>query len=85
MLGAFQSDLSSISCEIRALQEHSVAMNLRLQNRRAVRQRLARLLDELLVEPAMIRWGPMGCDGALWGAGVIMGCYGVCRGCYGGL
>ena len=88
MLGAFQSDLSSISCEIRALQEHSVAMNLRLQNRRAVRQRLARLLDELLVEPAMIRWGPMGCDGALWGAvgslwgamgsvGAVMGGYRV--------
>lgn len=54
MLGAFQSDLSSISCEIRALQEHSVAMNLRLHNRRAVRQRLGQLLDELLVPPDMI-------------------------------
>ena len=60
MLGAFQSDLSSISCEIRALQEHSVAMNLRLHNRRAVRQRLGQLLDELLVPPDMIRWGAVG-------------------------
>ena len=60
MLGAFQSDLSSISCEIRALQEHSVAMNLRLHNRRAVRQRLGQLLDELLVPPDMIRWGVWG-------------------------
>ncbi|KAK2517365.1 hypothetical protein Q9966_014706 [Columba livia] len=54
MLGAFQCDLSSISCEIRALQEHSVAMTLRLRNRRAVRRQLGRLLDQLVVPPAMI-------------------------------
>ncbi|XP_065715883.1 vacuolar protein sorting-associated protein 52 homolog isoform X2 [Patagioenas fasciata] len=54
MLGAFQSDLSSISCEIRALQEHSVAMTLRLRNRRAVRRQLGHLLDQLVVPPAMI-------------------------------
>uniref|UniRef100_A0A9L0RH32 Vacuolar protein sorting-associated protein 52 homolog n=2 Tax=Equus caballus TaxID=9796 RepID=A0A9L0RH32_HORSE len=33
MLGAFQSDLSSISSEIRTLQEQSGAMNIRLRNR----------------------------------------------------
>lgn len=54
MLGAFQSALSSISCEIRTLQEHSVAMNLRLRNRRAVRRQLGQLLDELVVPATMI-------------------------------
>ncbi|NXW91211.1 VPS52 protein, partial [Alopecoenas beccarii] len=54
MLGAFQCDLSSISCEIRSLQEQSVAMTLRLRNRRAVRRQLGRLLDQLVVPPAMI-------------------------------
>lgn len=55
MLGSFQSALSSISCEIRTLQEHSVAMNLRLRNRRAVRRQLGQLLDELVVPAPMIR------------------------------
>lgn len=54
MLGSFQSALSSISCEIRTLQEHSVAMNLRLRNRRAVRHQLGQLLDELVVPATMI-------------------------------
>ncbi|NWZ60342.1 VPS52 protein, partial [Haliaeetus albicilla] len=54
MLSAFQCDLSSISSEIRTLQEQSVAMNLRLKNRRAVREQLGQLLDELVVPAAMI-------------------------------
>ncbi|KAM6288827.1 vacuolar protein sorting-associated protein 52 homolog, partial [Aegotheles albertisi] len=54
MLGAFQCDLSSISSEIRTLQEQSVAMNLRLGNRRAVRGHLGQLLDELVVPAAMV-------------------------------
>ena len=57
MLSAFQCDLSSISTEIRTLQEQSVAMNLRLKNRRAVRRQLGQLLDELVVPAAMIRSG----------------------------
>ncbi|XP_057257173.1 vacuolar protein sorting-associated protein 52 homolog, partial [Pezoporus wallicus] len=54
MLGSFQSDLSSISSEIRTLQEQSVAMNLRLRNRRLVRLHLGQLLEELVVPGAMI-------------------------------
>lgn len=60
MLSAFQCDLSSISSEIRTLQEQSVAMNLRLKNRRAVRRQLGQLLDELVVPAAMIRWDILG-------------------------
>ncbi|XP_051632223.1 vacuolar protein sorting-associated protein 52 homolog isoform X2 [Manacus candei] len=55
MLSSFQSDLSSLSWEIRALQDQSVAMNLRLRNRREIRERLGSLLDELVVPPNMIR------------------------------
>ncbi|NXO01297.1 VPS52 protein, partial [Rhinopomastus cyanomelas] len=54
ILGAFQCDLSSISSEIRTLQEQSVAMNLRLKNRQAVRRQLGHLLDELVVPATMI-------------------------------
>ncbi|KAF7235308.1 hypothetical protein EYD10_17863 [Varanus komodoensis] len=54
MLSSFQSDLSSISCEIQTLQEQSVAMNVRLRNRQAVRGRLSQLVDELVVPSVMI-------------------------------
>ncbi|XP_077180625.1 vacuolar protein sorting-associated protein 52 homolog [Paroedura picta] len=54
MLSSFQSDLSSISCEIQTLQEQSVAMNVRLRNRQAVRGRLSQLVDELVVPNLMI-------------------------------
>ncbi|ETE55815.1 hypothetical protein L345_18476, partial [Ophiophagus hannah] len=57
MLSSFQSDLSSISCEIQTLQEQSVAMNVRLRNRQAVRGRLSQLVDELMVPNVMIRSG----------------------------
>nr|XP_025979347.1 vacuolar protein sorting-associated protein 52 homolog [Dromaius novaehollandiae] len=54
MLSAFQCDLSSISSEIQTLQEQSVAMNLRLKNRQAVRSQLSQLVDELVVPATMI-------------------------------
>uniref|UniRef100_H9H7V6 Vacuolar protein sorting-associated protein 52 homolog n=1 Tax=Monodelphis domestica TaxID=13616 RepID=H9H7V6_MONDO len=54
MLGAFQSDLSSISSEIRTLQEQSGAMNVRLRNRQAVRGRLGELVDGLVVPSALV-------------------------------
>ncbi|KAK2510357.1 hypothetical protein Q9233_017825, partial [Columba guinea] len=40
--------------ELELQEEHSVAMTLRLRNRRAVRRQLGRLLDQLVVPPAMI-------------------------------
>uniref|UniRef100_A0A287DF86 Vacuolar protein sorting-associated protein 52 homolog n=1 Tax=Ictidomys tridecemlineatus TaxID=43179 RepID=A0A287DF86_ICTTR len=54
MLGAFQSDLSSISSEIRILQEQSGAMNIRLRNRQAVRGKLGELVDGLVVPSALV-------------------------------
>ncbi|XP_006860415.1 PREDICTED: vacuolar protein sorting-associated protein 52 homolog isoform X3 [Chrysochloris asiatica] len=54
MLGAFQSDLSSISSEIRTLQEQSGAMNIRLRNRQAVRGKLGELVDGLVVPSVLV-------------------------------
>lgn len=54
MLGTFQSDLSSISSEIRTLQEQSGAMNIRLRNRQAVRGKLGELVDGLVVPSALV-------------------------------
>ncbi|MBN3277472.1 VPS52 protein, partial [Polyodon spathula] len=54
MLSSFQTDLSSISCEIQTLQEQSVAMNIKLKNRQSVRSELSQLVDELVVPSTMI-------------------------------
>jgi len=54
MLNGFQTDLSSISCEIQTLQQQSVAMNQRLKNRQAVRGELSQFVDEMVVPDAMI-------------------------------
>ena len=39
MLGGFQSDLHSISSEIQTLQQRSLAMNIKLRNRKVRRMR----------------------------------------------
>ena len=55
MLNGFQSDLSSISSEIQMLQSQSIAMNVRLKNRQAVRGELSQFVDEMVVCEAMIK------------------------------
>lgn len=72
MLSTFQCDLSSISSEIQTLQEQSVAMNLRLKNRQAVRSQLSQLVDELVVPANMIRCGGLG-QSRGWGREVSSG------------
>lgn len=54
MLNGFQTDLSSISHEIQSLQKQSVAMNVKLKNRQAVRGELSQFVDEMVVPEAMI-------------------------------
>nr|CAB3267647.1 vacuolar protein sorting-associated protein 52 homolog [Phallusia mammillata] len=54
MLHGFQHDLSSISAEIQCLQEQSVAMNVKLKNRQAVKSELSQLVDEMVVPETMI-------------------------------
>ena len=55
MLHGFQGDLSNISTEIQTLQEQSIAMNVRLKNRQAVRGELSQFVDEMVVPEAMIK------------------------------
>jgi len=55
MLGAFQSDLSSISDEIRMLQGDSLAMNVKLRNRRAVQSLMSEYVNSVVVSPQLAR------------------------------
>jgi hypothetical protein len=54
MLGKFQSDLGNISSEIRALQEQSQSMSIRLRNRKAAEAKLGAFLDNLVLPPPLI-------------------------------
>ncbi|XP_074653909.1 vacuolar protein sorting-associated protein 52 homolog [Tubulanus polymorphus] len=54
MLNSFQADLGSISHEIQSLQEQSVAMNIKLKNRQAVRGELSQFVDEMVIPDTMI-------------------------------
>ena len=54
VLGRFQGDLGNISTEIRALQEQSQSMSVRLRNRRAAETRLTAFLENVAVSPSLI-------------------------------
>ncbi|XP_033643101.1 vacuolar protein sorting-associated protein 52 homolog [Asterias rubens] len=54
MLNGFQSDLGSLSAEIQTLQNQSIAMNIKLKNRQAVRGQLSQFVDEMAVQESMI-------------------------------
>ncbi|PVD21732.1 hypothetical protein C0Q70_17532 [Pomacea canaliculata] len=54
MLNGFQSDLSSISTEIQSLQDQSIAMNIKLKNRQAIRGELSQYVDEMVIPESMI-------------------------------
>ena len=53
-MGRFQGDLGNISGEIRALQEQSQSMSLKLRNRTAAETKLAAFVQALAVPPALI-------------------------------
>lgn len=54
MLGKFQGNLGNISSEIRALQEQSQGMSVRLKNRKAFEERLGSFLDNIAVSSSLI-------------------------------
>ncbi|GFS07930.1 vacuolar protein sorting-associated protein 52-like protein [Elysia marginata] len=54
MLNGFQGDLSSISTEIQSLQDQSIAMNVKLKNRQAIRGELSQYVDEMVIHEQMI-------------------------------
>ena len=54
MLGKFQNDLGNISSEIRALQDQSQSMSVRLRNRKAAELGLGSFLDSLALPAPLI-------------------------------
>jgi len=55
MLGTFQSDLSSISDEIRILQGDSLQMNMKLRNRRALQGLMTEYVSSVVVSPQLVK------------------------------
>jgi len=55
MLGAFQSDLSTISDEIKMLQGDSLSMNVKLRNRRALQSLMTEYVSSVVVSPQLVR------------------------------
>lgn len=54
LLGRFQSDLGTISSEIRTLQEQSHSMGIQLRNRKSVQLDLTSFIDRVSVPPSLI-------------------------------
>lgn len=55
MLGAFQSDLSTISDEIRMLQGDSLTMNVKLRNRRQLQSLMSDYVNSVVVGPQLVK------------------------------
>ncbi|KAK9470017.1 Sac2 family-domain-containing protein [Dipodascopsis tothii] len=53
-LSAFQNDLGLLSAEIETLQNRSIFLNKRLENRRALEGQVVALVDDLLIPPYVI-------------------------------
>lgn len=54
VLRGFQGDLSSISAQIKSLQEESLSMNVKLRNRKAAETQLSSFITQIVVPPEMI-------------------------------
>ena len=54
MLRGFQGDLSSISAQIKYLQDESLAMNVKLRNRKAAEAELSSFIQQIVVTPDLI-------------------------------
>jgi hypothetical protein len=53
-LTSFRNDLAAVSADIESLQARSTALNVRLENRKAVEKALAPIVEELSVSPMVI-------------------------------
>ncbi|ORY64896.1 Sac2 family-domain-containing protein [Pseudomassariella vexata] len=53
-LTSFRNDLATVSADIETLQARSTALNVRLENRKAVEKRLAPVVDEISVSPLVV-------------------------------
>ncbi|KAH6658949.1 Sac2 family-domain-containing protein [Truncatella angustata] len=53
-LTSFRNDLASVSADIETLQARSTALNVRLENRKAVEKGLGPIVEEMSVSPAVV-------------------------------
>jgi len=51
----FQSDLEAVSAEIESLQNRSIALNTRLENRKVVEKLLGPAVEDISISPAIVR------------------------------
>lgn len=54
LLTGFQSEIGSISSDIRSLQEKSMDMGLKLKNRKTAESKLSKFVEDIIVPPRMI-------------------------------
>jgi vacuolar protein sorting-associated protein 52 len=54
-LTKFQNDLGAVSAEIETLQARSMALSIRLENRKVVEKGLGPIVEEITVSPAVVR------------------------------
>ena len=54
MLRGFQSDLASISAQIKFLQDESLSMNVKLRNRKAAESQLSGFIEQIVVPPDLV-------------------------------
>lgn len=54
LLGGFQTEIGSISSDIKVLQEKSMDMGLKLKNRKVAESKLAKFVEDIIVPPRMI-------------------------------
>uniref|UniRef100_A0A0D9VVB5 Vacuolar protein sorting-associated protein 52 A n=1 Tax=Leersia perrieri TaxID=77586 RepID=A0A0D9VVB5_9ORYZ len=54
LLTGFQTEIGSISSEIKVLQEKSMDMGLKLKNRKAAESKLSKFVEDIIVPPRMI-------------------------------
>ena len=54
MLRGFQTDLASISAQIKYLQDESLSMNVKLRNRKAAEAQLSSFIQQIVVPPELI-------------------------------
>ncbi|KAI0970556.1 Vps52-domain-containing protein [Xylaria arbuscula] len=53
-LASFRNDLASVSADIETLQARSAALNIRLENRKAVEKELAPVIEDISVSPSVV-------------------------------
>lgn len=53
-LTSFRNDLAAVSADIETLQARSAALNVRLENRKAVEKTLGPIVEELSVSPMVV-------------------------------